>query len=173
MSKRWFFAWALLPAIFINADVAVAEVDVCDGVRLLMDTSDRQLSYVDVGEKGPSTGDMRIGKASLLDSSGEKVGETFFRVMLLHPEEGGDSFSSAGTQYFHFPQGKIHLEVLINQYGPDVDDVDTIHPRSVPEPPPLQLVALGGSGQFEGVGGIVSMEKLENGLAYNFDLNCP
>ncbi|MEP3276559.1 MAG: hypothetical protein ABJN26_00985 [Stappiaceae bacterium] len=173
MSAKWIPALVFAAAGVVSTGNVMADSGVCNGNPLLQSTTDRQVSYLDLGEKGKSPGDQRIGTASVVDPDGNKVGETFWQVTMLFPAKDSDAFTVSGSQYFHFPEGKIYLEVLINQYGAAFSDADKLHPKSPADAAPTKMLVLGGTEKFEGVTGTMTLERSGETLAYNFDLNCP
>lgn len=159
-----------IAVVFIVPSAALAqERAVCSPADMTSPGTGRVVSYYDAGAKGVSPGDARVGKRTLVDASGETVGEVRWHNTPISPSNEAEDVFFITKIYFLLSGGMIITESIIAPRA-TMTDVETVSTDN------SKLVVLGGTGEFHSASGVVTQVVEAEGdpkrIAYTFDLRC-
>jgi hypothetical protein len=88
----------------------------------VMGGSERSVEYLDLGNDGPGSGDMRIGRRALVDEAGNSVGYHRWVIVNLDAPPGpGARSESYSTHVLNLADGQIYYQVLAEVTKPPQD----------------------------------------------------
>lgn len=121
-------------------------------------------AFVDLGDKGPSSGDQRVGRYQILDNDGDDIGTMHFASVLMPPWEA-DEAPAMTTLHFALADGDLVATSVITLPAPDDKAVGPDHE--------LHYAITGGTGGFSHATGTLVTKTLEDGRReMTFDLDC-
>lgn len=139
--------------------------ETCAPMEIYSDGANRAVEFIDLGEAGPSVGDMRIGKRRLLDGDGNEVGQIRWTILSLNnPDEPGATIEISSVAFLD--SGKIYLKNHLEITG-DIDDTTKV------SAPDLKAgIVLGGTGVFSGARGTYSVADDGLNALITIDMSC-
>jgi hypothetical protein len=80
---------------------------------------ERSVEYLDQGAEGPSPGDLRVGRRTLVDEAGNPVGyHRWVHIILDAPPGAGERSENYGNHVLNLDEGQIYYQVLAEVVGP-------------------------------------------------------
>ncbi|WP_419909532.1 hypothetical protein [Hoeflea sp.] len=150
------FRPALVLAAVAVSGPALAD---CAPFTLTSDSSTRKVRHVDAGQGG--LGDLRIG-SRLVQLDGKPKGEKHWVGMVLG---SGDDAPALFNRVWRLDDGEIHARQMV---GIVSEPSDTSRP-SIGDG---GAVIIGGSGDYQGATGNVTVDLEGTSVTYIFDINC-
>jgi hypothetical protein len=154
-------AMALAPAAAL-----AQQAGACAPFTVKSGSAERSVEIVDVGEAGPTPGDMRIGRRSLTDEAGNPKGSYRWIIIGLDGAEGAQGAGeSYGVHVMNLPDGQIQLQFFAAVVGAPNDPARP----SVGE---SEGVIVGGTGAYAFARGTVRRSFDGTDATYVVDVRC-
>lgn len=131
----------------------------CEPFTLTSDPSTRTVRHVDAGQGGH--GDLRIGRRSVFQD-GEPKGEKHWLGMVLGT---GPDAPALFNRVWRLDDGDIHARQMTGTVGLPSD-------TSRPSIGDGEAIILGGSGNYVGAEGTVTIDLDGTSVTYIFDISC-
>ncbi|MEM7444051.1 MAG: hypothetical protein AAF414_12050 [Pseudomonadota bacterium] len=126
----------------------------------------RSVSYINVGDPGPSRGDMRLGGRLLVDDDGNQLGAySWILTMIDQPDEDGRGTVQIKA-YLELAGGQLVLETIVQSTG-RLDDTDAVVVR-----PPIEYDVVGGTGIYETAVGTARLVVVGSDAVFVVDTVC-
>jgi len=146
---------------------AATYADGCSVFELRSTGEDRKVTYIDVGAKGESHGDGRIGFRTLRTPDGEAVGTMRWIVTILEPAQGQEQGVGLHEAFFVLAKGTITTRHVYSAGSPISDTTRVSIPAS------LEREVVGGTGLYLGARGVQKVMVDGKRTHYTFDIKCP
>jgi hypothetical protein len=139
----------------------------CEPFTVFSDHDAHKITFIDLGEKGPSVGDRRIFHAPLHNEAGDVVGRLDGESTVIDTDDEGHTRTFANIVY-QFPTGVIIYMITPAGYARDFGDA------SAPLLPSTEAdrIIIGGSGVFAGAWGSVDVIRGDKSTETKVNVSC-
>lgn len=159
---------ALLGVVVIAGPTEATAYEACEPFSVVTTNASHDMTYIDVGEPGPSIGDRRVFRATLQDANGAMIGRTDGHTTVLYPAEDGKARVLVDL-VLQFPSGTILYTITPAITETDVADAtELLFPSTGSD----RIIA-GGSGVFSGAWGSVDVVRGDGASELIFNISCP
>jgi len=140
----------------------------CEPFTVFADHASHEITYVDLGDEGPSVGDRRIFHGELHDDAGKVVGRVDGESSVIYSDDEGNTRTIANVVY-QFPTGVIVYMITPAGFARDFGDA------SAPLLPSAEAarIIVGGSGVFAGASGSVDVTRGDDKSETRVNVSCP
>ena len=158
----------LLAGAAIAGSAEATAYEACEPFSVVTTNASHDMTYIDVGEPGPSVGDRRVFRATLQDENGAMIGRTDGHTTVLYAGEDGKSRVLVNL-VLQFPTGTILYTIT-----PAITDTDIADATELLFPSTgSDRIITGGSGIFSGAWGNVDVVRGDGASELIFNISCP
>ena len=167
--KTWHFIVAVATLGFAPNGAALAA---CEPFTANIPTDGRHFEYSDVNGDGQvDPGDMVVGRDTLYDKDGGKIGRLFATVVINAVDDSGGATKFADTQIYALPDGGFFAFAEIDRGRIDVHEIasESFKDNNL-KPTTLQII--GGTGGYAKADGTVVMSFTDGVGKLEINLSC-
>lgn len=157
----------LLSTAFLGLGTVAAHSQTATGCApFTITSSQRTAHFLDLGDEGPGSGDVRIGHRALVDEAGNRVGDhRLIDIYLDTPPGSGEVGEAYMIHVVKLADGEIYYHSLSETVAPPHDTAQ----RSVGD---FTGVVVGGTGAYRFARGTVDQKFDGPRSTYTFDIRC-
>ncbi|MCP4385017.1 MAG: hypothetical protein GY798_27000 [Hyphomicrobiales bacterium] len=139
----------------------------CEPFTVFADHDSHEITFIDVGEEGPSIGDRRVFHGVLQNEAGDPVGRVDGESSVIYSDDEGKRRTIANVVY-QFPTGVIIYTITPALHTQDFGDA------SAPLLPSSEAarIIVGGSGVFAGAWGSVDVIRGDKTSETKVNISC-